>query len=265
VGEQGSRPHATEVPRGRHFLAPRLAAELVRAFGVSRDETVVEIGAGSGRLTRELARAAGLVLAIELDPVLARGLLRGEAAPPNLFVHRGDALAAALPPGAFRLIGNIPFGISTRLLRRFLDDERTTRADLIVQFEFARKIAAPRGHVLPVLWATDWHFELCQRIPASRSHPAPLVDAAWLSAVRRHPPLILRDDRPAFERVVRRAFRHAGLPLRRSLEVSPAVLRGAIEGLNARAVDLDVRDWVRLFLAMAAIDRTGPRRSSSNR
>jgi 23S rRNA (adenine-N6)-dimethyltransferase len=235
-------------------LGPRLAAELVRSFDIRPHETVVEIGAGSGRLTRELTLFAAVVLAIEVDPALARRLLGRRDAPANLFVHRGDALAGSLPPCPFRLVGNIPFGISTGVLRRFLSDDRTTRADLIVQFELARKMASPRGHLLPVLLAIDWHLELMRRIPARRFHPVPAVDAAWLSARRRRSPLVGRVDRPRFERMVRRAFRYAGLPLRRSLGVRPILLREA-GCSDARAIDLDVWEWVRVFEAIS-VERT---------
>jgi 23S rRNA (adenine-N6)-dimethyltransferase len=249
VGEQGRRPRA-QPPRGRHYLAPRFAAELVRSFDIARHELVVEIGAGTGRLTRELVRAAEVVVAIEVDPILAKGIVGADWARPNLLVHRGDALEAVLPPSPFRVVGNVPFGISTALLRRFLEDERTTRADLIVQLELARKHAASRGHVLSVLWSTVWHLHVRQRIPANRFHPAPQVDAAWLSAVRRSPPLIGRDERREFERLVRHGFRQATLPLRTSLGVSRPTLRKACGDADARAVDLDAKAWSRLFRAM---------------
>ena len=245
---QRSRPRAES--RGRHYLGPRFAAELVRGFHIAPDELVVEIGAGSGRLTRELVRVADIVVAIELDPLLAKGLVGAGWAPSNLLVHRGDALDATLPPSSFRVVGNVPFGISTAVLRRFLEDERTTRADLIVQLEFARKQAAPRGHVLSVLWGAAWALRLRRRIPAGRFHPAPGVDAAWLSAVRRDPPLILPAERRGFERFVRRGFRHATLPVHASLGVSRATLRRACGDADARAVDLDVTDWARVFRAI---------------
>lgn len=241
-------PRAAREARGRHSVSPRLAAELVRSFRLRSDETVVEIGAGSGRLTRELTRVANAVLAIELDPGDAQGLLRTEPHPPNLFVHRGDALGAVLPPTPFRLVGNIPFGISTGLLRRFLDDDRTTGAELIVQLEFARKVATARGHVLPLLWATAWELELRRRIPARCFHPAPSVDAAWLSVSRRDPPLIRPKDRAAFERFVRRGFRRADVPLHRSLVTRAEALRRV--GASVRALDLDVLAWVELFKAL---------------
>lgn len=97
VGARSSRPRRDVPTRGRHFLGPRSAAELVRAFEVGSADLVVEVGAGTGRLTRELARFAGLVLAIEIDPALSSTLLRSARSWPNVFVHRGDALDTQIP------------------------------------------------------------------------------------------------------------------------------------------------------------------------
>jgi 23S rRNA (adenine-N6)-dimethyltransferase len=259
VGEK--RPPTSAL--GRHSVSPRLAAELVRSFRIQPDETVVEVGAGSGRITRELAKAARLVVALELDLASAQRLLRGDPPPSNLLVHRGDALAAVLPPVPFRLVGNIPFGISTGLLRRFLDDEGTTGIELIVQLEFARKVASARGHVLPLLWATAWKLELRERISSRRFHPAPSVDAAWLSGARRDPPLIRSGDLPAFERLVRRAFHRADLAVGRSLDLSPSVLHRVGRTGDRAAGELDVAAWVDLFEAIRASGRAGggPRRN----
>ena len=87
-----ARPHR---PRSRHFLRSRsLAAAIVAGADISARDLVVDIGAGSGRLTAELARVARHVVAIELDPQLASGL-RGRWT--NVQVVAGDALEVALP------------------------------------------------------------------------------------------------------------------------------------------------------------------------
>ncbi|MGH2640860.1 MAG: rRNA adenine N(6)-methyltransferase family protein, partial [Actinomycetota bacterium] len=185
---RSSRPRHGVPSRGRHFLAPRSAAELVRAFEVGPADVVVEVGAGTGRLTRELARSARLVLAIEIDPALSSKLLRSARSWPNVFVHQGDALDTRIPGTSFRVVGNIPFDITTALLRRILQIEQVERLDLITQLETARKRAAARGSVLTVLWGTEWHFDVRRRIPARSFHPAPSVDAAWLVAERRPQP-----------------------------------------------------------------------------
>jgi 23S rRNA (adenine-N6)-dimethyltransferase len=232
---------------GRHFLAPRFAAELVRAFAVGPDELVVEVGAGSGRLTRELARAAGLVLAVELGPDLARQLLRSASSWPNVYVHQGDALDAAFPTVPFRLVGNIPFGITTGLLRAVAATPQARRLDLITQLEPARKRADIRGSVLSVVWGVTWEFELRRRIPARHFHPRPSVDGAWLGGRRRPEPLVDRESLPAFERFVRRGFSRADAPVVRTLPFARGPIRAAGIDRDARAVDLTAGEWAAVF------------------
>jgi 23S rRNA (adenine-N6)-dimethyltransferase len=245
------RPHAppASAGRGRHFLSPRIAADLVKRFDIRRDDLVVEIGAGSGRLTRELAHVAGLVLAIEVDDRLARRLVRATSSWSNVYVHGGDAETAAFPPTPFRTVGNIPFSISTAILRRVLEDPSAQRIDLILQHEMARKRARPRGTVLSVLWHTTWHLEVRGHIPGSAFHPPPSVDAAWLTGTRRSTPLIAGGEMHSFERFVRKGFAKAELPIARSLGLRSSVIRRGGVQVDARAIDLDAKDWVAIFRA----------------
>jgi 23S rRNA (adenine-N6)-dimethyltransferase len=242
-----SRRDPGRQPSGRHFLSRRLAAELARGFDIGSADLVVEVGAGTGRLTRELARAGGLVLAIELDADLARDLLRSASAWPNVYVHQGDALGVALPRSPFRVVGNIPFGITTGLLRRMVDQPHAERLDLITQLEPARKRAIAKGSVLSVVWSTTWRFEVRRRIPRAVFHPSPSVDAAWLVGSRRDEPLIDPADRVRFERFVRRGFEAPDLPIVRALGVRPAMIRGLDIDARARAIDLTVDEWVSVF------------------
>jgi 23S rRNA (adenine-N6)-dimethyltransferase len=195
-----------------------------------------------------LAEHAGLVLAIEADPRLAEGLLRRSARWPNVSVHLGDALRASMPAYPYRAVGNIPFGITTPLLRRFVDDEHVERLDLIVQLAPAIKRSAGRGSVLSVVWATRWEMSLEAQLPARAFHPTPSVDAAWLSARRRAQPLIAPSEGADFEAFVRRGFLRPTLPLARALGLPRSVVRDA-NVTELRPVDLPVQAWVRLWLA----------------
>jgi 23S rRNA (adenine-N6)-dimethyltransferase len=232
---------------GRHFLSPRLAAELARAFDIGSADLVLEVGAGTGRLTRELARTGGLVLAIELDPGLAQHLFRSASSWPNVYVHHGDALEVALPRSPFRIVGNIPFGITTGLLRRLIQTPSAERLDLITQLEPARKRAVAKGNVLSVVWATTWRFQIRRRIAGRHFHPPPSVDAAWLAGTRRDEPLIDPADRVRFERFVRRGFEAPNASIARALGVRPSALGGTGVHPAARAVDLTVDEWVSVF------------------
>ena len=129
---------------GQNFLASRaLAAQLVRDAKVEPGDLVVELGAGAGILTAQLARRARGVQAVELDPVWAERLRRRFAGSERVDVIEADLVRVPLPAEPFRVVANLPFGETSRLLRRLLDDPATAlaRADLILQWEVARKRA----------------------------------------------------------------------------------------------------------------------------
>ena len=210
----------------QNFLASRtLAAQLVREANVERGDLVVEIGAGSGILTAELARLAGRVLAIEIDPAWAARLRHRFAQRRNVEVIEGDALRVRLPDELFRVVANIPFGATSALLRRLLDDPRTslTRADLVLQWDVARKRAGRPRTVLSASWTPWWRFRLGRRLPRAAFRPPPAVDAGVLVVERRRDPLLPLEAHEAFEQFV----------------------RGLFTGTLAR--ELDARQWAALY------------------
>src|SRR5206468_3133282 len=112
------RPRSTR-GRGQHFLrSSKLAAELVRAARVQRDDLVLDLGAGSGVLTAALSRRADRIVAVEIDDALAEKL---RLRLPAVEVISGDALRVPLPPERFKVVANLPFDGGTAILRRLLD------------------------------------------------------------------------------------------------------------------------------------------------
>lgn len=242
---------------GQHFLrSPRVAAEVVAAAGIESGELVLEIGAGSGRLTEALRGAGARVCAVELDPALADVLRHRFAHDPQVAVICGDALVVELPAAPHRVVGNLPFGISTAILRRLLDAASSplTGADLIVQDGLARKRCSPRPcTMLSLSWAPWWRLSMDRRLPAGCFEPRPSVDAAVMAVRRRDPPLLSESRAGAYRAVLRRAFDRADGPLRRAVPIPPrAWKRLARErglAFDARPQHLDVWDWVAVYEA----------------
>jgi 23S rRNA (adenine-N6)-dimethyltransferase len=209
----GRRAPSARPPRARsrHFLRNgALAAELVRDACVGPDDLVVDLGAGSGRLTDALARRAGRVVAVELDPQLAHGL-RGRWE--NVRVVEGDAACVALPREPFRVVANLPFDRTTDLLHRLLDDPATplVRADLIVQWGVALKYALPwPSSVNGVLWGAWYETELARRLPRTAFSPPPSVDAGVIVLRRRARPLVPPELARPYRQFVADAFRRSG-------------------------------------------------------
>jgi 23S rRNA (adenine-N6)-dimethyltransferase len=185
---------------GQNFLEAATADRLVDQATFRAGELVVEIGAGSGAITLALARRGVRILAIEPDPEWARRLRQRMDAHSSLRVVEAelrvveaDFLAVALPAEPFRVVGSLPFGRTTDIMRRLLDDPRTPlwRADVIVQWEVACKRAAmPPSTLLSTTWAPWWDIRLGPHIPAQKFRPVPRVDAGFLTIVRRSPALL---------------------------------------------------------------------------
>ena len=251
-----SRRIAADRPDGQHFLrSAHVAAELVRDAGVGPRDLVLEIGAGEGRLTRELSRRARRVIAVELDPACVDRLRATFAGDPTVEIEHGDIRHVALPREPFRAFGNIPFGVTNAILRRLLDDPsgRATRADLIVQFEAARKRTEPwPSTALGLGWLPWWELSIVRRIPRTGFDPPPSVDTAMLRIVRRPDPLLDPRRRRGYVATVRAGFAQPTWPLSRTLRgtVPPMTWKrfARDRGLprDATARHLDVWDWVAL-------------------
>lgn len=155
---RGPRPRAGgPPPSGQHFLKSRkFAAELVVASEIVKSDLVLEIGAGRGKITEELSRRARKVVAVENDPTLANLLIERFKGNTEVLVVIGDALSFPLPAERFRAFGNIPFAITSALLRHLLDNPKTSleRADLIVQLGAAIKRTRTRNsNLLNLAWS----------------------------------------------------------------------------------------------------------------
>ena len=247
-------------PNGRHLLRSRtLATEIVLGAGIGPDDHVVEIGAGTGRLTEVLALHAGRVTAIELDHSFAEALRRRFNDRVTVDVLEADALRASLPSAPFRAFGNVPFGITTPILRRMLDAPGTQvqACDVLVQFESARKRAQVwPSTALSIGWLPWWELTLVRRISREAFEPPPAVDAGLLSVRRRSPPLLALRDRMPFVALVGRAFERGSWPVRRSLRdvLSPPTWKRLARDrglpVDAPARDLSVFDWVAVFRAV---------------
>jgi 23S rRNA (adenine-N6)-dimethyltransferase len=206
----GRRAHRAPPPRAhsQHFLRPAWAAELVRDAGVRAADVVVDVGAGSGRLTAPLAAIASRVVAIELDPRLAAGL-RGRWS--NVEVIQADAASVRLPREPFRVVANLPFSRTNDLLHHLLDHPETPleRADVIVQWGVARKRGVPwPSTVNSVVWGALYEASIARRLPPAAFEPQPGVDAGVLVFRRRAIPLIDPPDHGKYRSFVARGFRH---------------------------------------------------------
>ena len=168
-------------------------------------DLVLDVGAGSGMLTRALVEAGARVVAVEPDRRLGAALRRLPVT-----VVAEDARELAWPEEPFRVVANLPFLHAAELCRRLLDDPRIPlrSADLIVEWDFAAK----RARLWPstaqtVVWSAWYELAVVRRLERRDFVPAPSVAGGVLRARRRELPLVRPADAAAWERFVRHGFR----------------------------------------------------------
>lgn len=195
---------------GQNFLTDRAEIDrLIAAADMRTDELVVEIGPGKGALTLPLADAGARVVAIERDRVWAtrlRARLEQSGVADRVEVIRADFRKAALPDEPFRVVSNPPFGLTTPLFAHLFDDPRRGpwRADLLVQFEVARKRAdEPPTTLRSAAWAPWWRFRLGPTVSRMAFRPVPNVDTAVLVAEKRDPPVLPERLAPRMRHLLR--------------------------------------------------------------
>jgi len=236
-----SRRHAL----GQHFLNNEgVLRKIVAAVDPRPEDLIVEVGAGRGILTARLAAGAGRVIAVEKDEKLIPGLRNGM--PANVEVVHGDILRLDLGEiarkagvTALRLVGNIPYSISSPLLFRVLDD-RTLLSDCVflLQKEVAERVTAGPGTKsyapLGILLQGEFEAKIAFTVAPGSFSPPPKVQSALLTLRRRSVPLHPGAADEPYRAFLRAAFAERRKMLWKNLSrrATPAALEAAYGSLG---------------------------------
>ena len=239
----------------------------MREAGIAPGDHVVDIGAGTGALTAALVGAGAAVTALERDPALASALRRRFGGR-KVTVVEVEASRWHWPESTFSVVSNLPFAGSGAILGSLLRNPASglTRAEVIVQWEFAEKHAAVWPTTLrSTYWRAWFEVGITARLARTSFSPPPRVDAAVLRIARRAQALVPVEAHDAYRRFLEDAFR-AHAPLGRSLRgrlTARQLLRlAAVLGFDATALprDLDARQWAHVFTYAASTGRERRRR-----
>ncbi|MBI2644847.1 ribosomal RNA small subunit methyltransferase A [Candidatus Uhrbacteria bacterium] len=233
--ESGVRPLHR---RGQNFLIDtNIIRKIVEAAGIKKTDTIVEIGSGSGELTAELAVRAKKVVAVEIDAHLFwildsrfRGNDKGGDENDNITLLKDDIRAIpntifGKKDGAYRVIANIPYHITSQIIRKFLENTpRPKELILLMQKEVAQRIAASPPQMSLLAVSVQYYAEARILFPVSRNSffPKPNVDSAVVRLVVKdskqykncHPrsPIKLRTGSDRGSRAIRKTS-NTGFPL----------------------------------------------------
>ncbi len=246
---------------GQHFLYDQsVIGAILAAIDAGPGDTVLEIGPGRGALTAGLLATGCELHAIELDRDLAPVLRQRYAQNPRFHLHEGDALRISLdslaptPAGGWRVVGNLPYNISTPLLFHLLGQyQQIDDLHVMLQREvIERMAAAPGGRDygrLTVMLAPYAEVEALFDVPPESFSPPPRV---WSTVARlklRREPAFPLDDR--FGRIVLAAFSQRRKTLRNALrsELDAAAIAACGVDPGARPETLTPAQFGKLALA----------------
>lgn len=247
------------IPRkrfGQNFLQDqRVIEDIVNAVGASSSDVVVEIGPGLGALTRPLLQRLDHLHVVEIDrDIISR--LRGDFDPARLSIHEGDALAfdfGSVCDGRFKLVGNLPYNISTPLLFHLACyGDRVIDMHFMLQKEVIDRMVAEPSTAdygrLTVMLQYRFDMEQILLVPPGAFYPPPKVDSAVVRMIPDAGRCGVADNEVLLEEVVSQAFAQRRKTLRNNLKGLVSDEELASIGIDAgwRAENVSVAQYVAL-------------------
>lgn len=257
---------------GQHFLSdPHHLERIASAADLSPQDVVLEVGPGTGTLTSVLLARSRLVVAVELDERLVAHLQERFAHEPRLHLIHGDILAldpgalvarAAGPDVPYKVVANLPYYITSAVLRHLLESQRPpTLLVVTVQEEVARRMCASPPEMSLLAVSVQFYGEprIVHRIPRGAFFPVPEVDSAVVRVDVFPEPRVPVPDRALFFRVVKAGFGQRRKQLRNALAAGLGISRQRMGEILAqagidprrRAETLTLEEWARLVWTIA--------------
>lgn len=265
MSKSTSRPgpsgHKARKRFGQNFLEdPYTIQQIVSTINPQADDRVVEIGPGLGALTQPIIDQVAAMAVVELDRDLIPHLKIAFATRPHFRIFEGDALRfdfteayKSLGQHPLRIIGNLPYNISTPLMFR-LADFRHLIADMhfMLQKEVVDRLAAGPGDNnygrLGIMMQYYFEVEACFVVPPEAFNPRPRVDSAIVRLRPHAIPPVAVDDLKQLNRVVTQAFSQRRKTLRNALKplASETLLEAAGIAPDGRAETIELAAYARL-------------------
>lgn len=248
---RSGQPHRAKRSLGQNFLIdPNAQRRIVDALDPSPDDEVMEIGPGHGALTRHLAERAGRLTLVELDDELARRLEAEYAGNDRVRIIHRDVLQVPLEevtddPSRLKVIGNIPYNITTPILFGLLERRpRPRQIVLMVQKEVADRILAPPGNktygALAVGVRAVADADRVMNVGRTSFRPMPDVESTVIRIVPHDPPRVTPQDERSLRHLTRAAFGQRRKQFQRILRDAYGFSAEQVEALG-REVGMDLQ------------------------
>ncbi len=240
---------------GQHFLNNIYIAKKIVDFANINGESVIEIGAGKGMLTRQLSKYAHIIYAIEIDKRYAEKLIEKNLS--NVQVINVDFLEFDLSPYAGSVIvGNIPYNITTKIIEKLVKDRKNiSRAILTIQKEYGERLLALPGtpEYSSITCYVNYYFKVLKgfNIQPKFFTPKPRVNSIVIGLFHRETPFLIDDETEFFD-LIKGIFRYRRKTLKNALfnhlGFVPENLKTDL--LLKRPEDLELKDFYKLYLKL---------------
>jgi len=257
---------------GQNFLRDKkVLQKIIEVSELNSEDFVIEIGPGEGVLTEQLAKYVKKIVAIEIDPVLSNLLSNKLRNKKNVEIIHADILKINLPeiiknnvetprrgvstPSDYKLIANIPYYITSPIIRLFLEQPAQPQAFfLMIQKEVAQRIVAKKGRqsILSVSIQYYATAKIMFTVDKKAFFPVPKVDSAIIKIIPAKK--FNKENDKNFFRIVKAGFSAKRKTLLNNLSSSLQLDKNSVEeklktlGISpiARAQELDIADWQKL-------------------
>lgn len=246
---------------GQNFLRDEAVVErIVKALDLKESDTVIEIGPGDGALTKRLVETGANVVAIEIDRDLVPVLRTRFKVNENFSVIEGDVLKTEFgslvetrDAGKAKLVGNLPYYISTAILQRLASDRaKFSRLVLMLQREVAQRVTALPGDsergFLTVITEAAFDASLLFDVAPTAFYPQPKV---WSSVIVLTPKPRSPADEPQFQDLLGTSFAQKRKTilnnLKRLRSDALMILENAKIDSKRRAETLSLDEWLNLY------------------
>ncbi|MEK7576446.1 MAG: 16S rRNA (adenine(1518)-N(6)/adenine(1519)-N(6))-dimethyltransferase RsmA [Patescibacteria group bacterium] len=232
---------------GQHFLtSQKITEDMVTASFVTKKDVIVEVGPGKGILTHELAKHAKKVIAIEKDPRFIQPLKEMFKENKNIEIIEGDILDTHITkklPKKYKLVANIPYYLTSRLLRIFLESAQKPQSiTVMIQREVAERILAhpPQMNLLALSVLAYGTPRIVQKVSRSHFKPQPDVDSAIITITNISDSFFKKNtiSEKIFFEITKKAFSKKRKMLRNSISVDS----------QKRPQELSLNDWINIII-----------------
>jgi len=231
----------------QHFLRGQdFIKELIGHTNIKPSDIVYDIGAGTGAISAALSTKALHVYAIEVEPLAIEKLRENVQRYDNITVKEGDFLEITLPDGEYKIFANIPFHLSSPILRKITEDKNPpSAAYLIVQKQFANKLLPNSDRFtgqLGMMIGPTFNVRIRRPLKRSDYTPPPAVDTVLIEIKKRDEPFIPLDQMDKYRTFIQGCFSDPKI-----FAKTPQKKIGLPEGIKPS--EMRLHQWVELFTA----------------